>query len=320
MKLPAFIIAATANADYTPPKFKQLMQSFKDGYALGSDGQRAQGGQIWGHPVTRGYLDYSTCPEIELPAGADHVKCNQSSCAVECKGGYTIVGNPRTKCKRGKKGAPNYWRRPLGHCKTCDGGPSFSDPKVWQSCWVEPKNNRRVCKFGCTLGADLVGSKKAECKCSKKNKSCEWSIKRKPADWSKIRCEGGAVPDKDGLIPCAQKSKKCTDVTSETTTLNSWTCRNCFRMRSEWHIPPTFDNRDHMVMNFSENVQIQNFAHPMKTATNPSGDLRTWYIEFSEEAQFGDRRIDFTSEWRYFEKPARLTGANSCPCSNDVPN
>lgn len=314
MKLSTLIMATTVHADYTPPKFKQLMQLFNEDNPLRNEMRRG-----WGHPVGGGFDHWTSCPAIEKPAGANQIECNQASCAVVCKSGYAISGNLRSKCKRGKKGAPNSWGLPLGKCITCPGEPTFSDPKVWKSCWVESKSNKRVCKFGCTDGEKLVGSKKALCKCNRKEQSCGWSMKRKPADWSTITCNDGNLLDKDGKIKCSKKKKKCTDVTKATTIMNSWTCRNCFRMRSKWDIPSTFDNRDHMLMTFDEDVQVQNFAHPMKSASNPSGDLRTWYIEFSEEAEFGDRHMDFTSEWRYFEKPASLISADACPCSNKVP-
>lgn len=317
MKLSFFLFGASVNGGYQAPRFKQLMETFKDGSALTSSGQRAQNGQLWGHPVRGNFALWSLCPTLDVPEGADNIVCDQASCAVECKGGYLIKGNPRTKCKWNPKYQIFEWRRPLGYCRTCKGEPTFKDSKIWKNCWIEPKNNRRVCKFGCIGGATLDGSSKAECKCRKKTKSCQWSMnKTYTSDWNSLKCVGGNQPqNNDGELACADKPRKCSDVTSETQILNSWSCRNCFRMRSEFRVSEHFDNRDTMTLEFSHDVQLVNFAHPMKGAMNPSGDFRKWVIQFSEEALFGDGRMDFTTEWRYFENPARLLSSKVCPCS-----
>lgn len=316
MKLSPGLFAAVVSAGYSPPTFRELMAAFKGGFDLGSDGQRALAGQQWGQPIGRAYLKHDKCPALATPEGADNVVCDQASCAVECKGGYSTFGAPRTKCKRGRNGVPNFWQRQLSGCTTCVPMPSLSGD-LWKSCWVNNRN-QKVCQFGCKNGGELKNPKhnKVECKCKKSQKTCKWTVKSNEADWSTFKCVGAKIPA-DG-VACNKKPKQCLDVTSQTELMNSWTCRNCFRMRTNWKLSDFFDNRDHLVMNFNEPVQIQNFAHPMKEALNPSGDLKTWFIVFSEEAQFGDRRLDFTTEWRYFEKPARLMKSQSCPCSKKI--
>lgn len=315
MKLSALVFAA-ATVDARRYSFKELMLMFKDGEnpipAWGSkadtDGQRA-------------FENWKFCEPIPVPEGADEVRCSGESCAVECKGGYYVTGNPQTKCKKDPKNPGQFvWRRPLGSCYSCAEDPSFKDWRVFSNCSVT-KGNKRKCDFGCLQDGKLEGAKWAQCKCkrSKGASSCAWYSKgNKQVKSFNQKCVGGGKVDYVE-VECGKKPGQCFDVTEDTSLMNAWTCRNCIRIRSEWKLPETFDNRDHMVMTFSEDIQPINWAHPMSEATNPSGDMRTWYIKFSKEALFGDRRMDFTSEWRNMGKRSNIVSARGCSCKNKIP-
>merc|ERR1712050_31548 len=266
----------------------------------------------------RTFQPFAQCPPLETPVGADSVRCSGESCAVECKGGYIIQGNPQTKCKKDPQNPGSYmWRRGLGYCVGCD-EPVFDDWKVYANCQVN-KKNQKICKIGCMQGAKLEGGSHARCKCNRKSGTCGWFAKGNKAMKSfNQTCTGGG-PIKYVNVKCSQKPKQCIDVTEKTQVYNAWTCRNCMRIRTEWEMPETFDNRDHMVVTFTEDIQPINFAHPMVDATNPSGDMRTWYITFSDKALFGDRRMDFTSEWRNLGKRAQIASATGCSCKNKIP-
>merc|ERR1712048_768275 len=154
MKLSALVFAAAVDARRY--SFKELMGMFKDGdtpipnWGSGSTGANGE----------RAFQQYTLCPVLDVPEGAEEVRCDGESCAVECKGGYMIKGNPQTKCKKDPKNPGQFvWRRPLGSCYSCDTEPSFNDWKVWQNCSVN-KKNQRTCKFGCLLDANAIEKKK----------------------------------------------------------------------------------------------------------------------------------------------------------------
>ena len=64
--------------------------------------------------------------------------------------------NHLIQTRKGKNGAANFWRRDLGDCISCEPfDPVFEDRNIWNSCWVEPKNNRRVCAYGCIGGYQM---------------------------------------------------------------------------------------------------------------------------------------------------------------------
>ena len=136
MKLSTILFATAANANYKPPTFRELMVSYKEGPS-GADGERGNRG--WGQPIVRGFVNHKKCPALPVPEGATGIVCDQASCAVECKGGYMIDGNLRTKCKKQPKTGGFQWRRELGTCKTCDSEPEFNDSNLWKACWIEPK-------------------------------------------------------------------------------------------------------------------------------------------------------------------------------------
>ena len=61
--------------------------------------------------------------------------------------------------RKGKNGGSNFWKRDLGSCISCEPfKPEFEDDNIWRSCWVEPKNNRRICAFGCKNGLQLLAT------------------------------------------------------------------------------------------------------------------------------------------------------------------
>lgn len=229
-----------------------------------------------------------------------------------------IKGNPQTQCKKDPDNPGEYiWRRPLGSCYSCDSDPSFEDWKVYSNCQVTGKN-QRVCNFGCMLGATLQGNPNARCKCNRKKEECHWVSRGKSVSKFNQKCIGGEKV-KYVYKNCWEKPKQCVDVTEKTEIYNAWTCRNCIRIRSEWDLPATFDNRDHMVMTFTDEVALVKAAHPMTGAVNPSGDGKTWYVTFSDKALFGDRRMDFTSEWRSLGKRSKVASATGCSCKNKIP-
>ena len=68
--------------------------------------QRSAG---WGKPVgnleieKRAAADWSLCSELSIPAGAESVNCDGSSCVQICKTGRRSIGNRKTRCRFNKK-------------------------------------------------------------------------------------------------------------------------------------------------------------------------------------------------------------------------
>ena len=50
--------------------------------------------------------------------------------------------------------------------------------------------------------------------------------------------------------------EKCRDVTSKVKLLNSWACRNCFRLRANYRVRKIFTNRDTLIFEFTEDVKV----------------------------------------------------------------
>ena len=61
-------------------------------------------------------------------------------------------------------------------------------------------------------------------------------------------------------------------------------------------------------------IKADNWAHPVKKFVSNSDFGQVWNVEFSKEAHFGDRRMDFTAEFRYLANPAWLKKVKMCPC------
>jgi len=310
MKLSVLTIPVIAA--YKSLTFKQLQRIFKDG---------SRELISWGEGGTddlRVFHDHNLCPSLRAPKGTQGLYCDGSSCALDCKGGYTPVGNFQTKCKKDPNKKGFIWRRKLGHCSTCEPMPTFKDKHLTKQCYIDPKKNRKTCNFSCKNGAKFEGTKSVQCKCKgrKRQGECNWVFNgRKPVTKWNQKCTG-AKPwtPPPGHKYCYQKPQQCVDVTFGTSFYNSWTCRNCIRLRSYYTLPDFFDNRDHMIFEFSEPILFEKAAHPVLKATKASKDMKKWIIEFSSEAQFTNRQMDFDSEWRSLHIWSKLKKAKACPC------
>ena len=95
---------------------------------------------------------------------------------------------------------------------------------------------------------------------------------------------------------------KCVDVTRRGKIVNSWTCRDCHRIRVYFNInqyAPDLDKLDKtysIYVKLSVRVQFDKWAHP---ALQPIyiGD-NEYRIPFSKEKDFTDGYIDFSAEFR----------------------
>jgi len=139
-----------------------------------------------------------------------------------------------------------------------------------------------------------------------------------PADiaCSDTKIKRGNKYDEDLVKECKHKPAKCTDIgLSKFTKLNSWECRNCFRIRVQYKMAELgimdFDKRDYLDLQFDQEVVLQNLPTTI-AATDVGNDVQR--ITFPS-GSFGNGQMDFTATVRALSKEPNLIKASSCPCS-----
>jgi hypothetical protein len=184
MKLLSSVLVSSSAAEWVQPSYNDALTA----------AQTRTGG--WGHPLVRKAADWTLCPTLALPTGAEQIVCDQSTCMVECPVGWLpdkLSGlKRRTKCRwTGKKGF--FWKRQLTGCTTCDPfEPSPADPNLTTTSELT-KTSKTKWTFRCKEGFEFAthGDRKvtSRCKC-KRGQPCGWAIK--PAtvtDFNTLVCQ-----------------------------------------------------------------------------------------------------------------------------------
>jgi hypothetical protein len=214
------------------------------------------------------------CPQnLNMPANALEVIYNDQTGRAEaiCKAGYFVdrTGGPiKSKCKKIKQpdGTRVYgWNQQLPDCVTC----KIEDPEekiisgddgLSVYCSYRANNEKR-CFMTCIDDRQKVihnmfngrSQKKANIDCRCKKDGCKWTSHGKKAMWlNRFSCDGnGKLEPWVPPVGCKNKPAKCTEVTPRVQVLNSWTCRNCFRVRAFYkfkHFDITnFDNQESLL-------------------------------------------------------------------------
>ena len=76
MKLLSSVLVSSSTAEWVQPSYNDVFTAIKT----------RTGG--WGHPLVRAAADWSLCPELALPAGAEQIVCDSSTCALVCPPGW----------------------------------------------------------------------------------------------------------------------------------------------------------------------------------------------------------------------------------------
>ena len=98
------------------------------------------------------------------------------------------------------------------------------------------------------------------------------------------------------------KPSFCAVVTHHITKTNSWVCKNCFNLRVNFNlnwlgaVGNAFDNTDSVYLAFAGPVSFVKSAGPtndVKAIGQDEHGSFVYEVGFNDQAQFGDRRIDF---------------------------
>lgn len=123
--------------------------------------------------------------------------------------------------------------------------------------------------------------------------------------------------------PAAEKNPQCTNVTNKGSIQNSWTCRDCHRVRVYFnkrdYAPALnkFDNRDSLYVKLSVRVQFDKWAHPAMRPVYIGGN--EYRVPFSAMKDFTDGNVDFTAEFRPLGTiEPKILSVRTCPCSHQI--
>lgn len=275
--------------------------------------------------------EWRVCGMPKKPKNAV-VDCDGSRCASICTPGYFTKGRfDGSVCRKGK------WSIKVPDCETCKMKEIQARPGLDSMCAVSAKNNRMTCKLQCTNGEPIYGkmARNIACKCHNKN-GCHWMFTGKgmrreekhkvDLDRLEILCPRPEKPDPLPVIntcPKAEKTPKCTDVTAKGAIQNSWTCRDCHRIRvyfNKRQFAPAlnkFDNRDSLYIKLSVRVQFDKWAHPTERPIYIGGN--EYRVPFSALKDFTDGWVDFTAEFRPLGSvEPKILKVRTCPCSYQI--
>ncbi|CBY18773.1 unnamed protein product [Oikopleura dioica] len=282
MKLSSSFLLATTTAQ----KYKDLRVSVRNG----SD----ESNRVLGNDDGRTAL---ACTIPEATGNVDGYYCNSKFCTLMCKPGSIPDGRARNKCINGA------WKDDFPNCITCensvDDEPSAEDSNLGFLCSVDDPTDDRRCAMTCSNGGDLLPTAISNtvdliCNCHKK-KGCEWREdgSKKAADLSSYSC---SIPPTshptDPEVPdgCpADKPSECTSITSTNISFqNSWTCRNCFRIRASYSLADlNWSDLDFLVMRFDVRVAWISWGHPIDTVESlDNEDGFKYKINFKKNANF----------------------------------
>ena len=70
----------------------------------------------WPGTITGGFDKYENCPKLEASGNIEKFVCGDDTCFTVCKSGYSFAangsntrGNPKVRCKSGKKNSGTYF-------------------------------------------------------------------------------------------------------------------------------------------------------------------------------------------------------------------
>ncbi|CAG5105612.1 Oidioi.mRNA.OKI2018_I69.chr1.g2287.t1.cds [Oikopleura dioica] len=318
MKLASsFLIAAATSQE--PGKYKDLRATVRNSNV---ESNRSSGS----HP--RGL----TCTIPEVSGNVDRYYCNSKRCTLMCKPGSIPDGRARNKCVDGA------WEKTFPNCITCEGSvdaePAVADNNLGFLCSVDDPTDDRRCAMTCSNGGDLFPTTATNnvdlvCNCHKK-KGCEWREdgSKKAADLSSYSC---SIPptttpnpgtDTDTTGCPAEKAPECTDLTTGNISFqNSWTCRNCFRIRASYSLDGLdWSDRDFLYFEFDVRVSWLSWGHPVENVESLDDGVR-WKVTFKENANFVSGMM-FDANLKTFDDAVNvnanwvLRAIKSCPCTN----
>lgn len=272
------------------------------------------------------------CTIPEVSGNVDGYYCNSKRCTLMCKPGSIPDGRARNKCVNGA------WEKAFPNCITCEGSvdaePTVADSNLGFICSVDDPTDERRCALTCSNGGDLFPSAVTNtvdlvCNCHKR-KGCEWREdgSNKAADLSSYSC---SVPptttpnpgtDTDTTGCPADKSPECTTLTTANISFqNSWTCRNCFRIRAFYSVADLdWSDRDFLFIQFDVRVSWLSWGHPIENVESLDDGFR-WKVTFKENANFVSGMM-FDANLRTFDDAVNvdanwvLSDIKSCPCTN----
>jgi hypothetical protein len=295
------------------------------------------------------------CEPLDLPENAesliyhepkpDQKKFAKIAEALCAPGYFPDLSNGqklKTVCKivKDKKtGEKKYkWIRQLPKCVSCSLQPGqgleekvisgINDPVGSDVfCSINDRNEHH-CKLACLDDRKKVNhdvfsrsQKRANIDCRCKKGNCTWTTHgNTDINLKGFKCQGKGKLDPIPVPTGCKKSPEdtCTPVTPKVQLMNSWTCRNCFRIRAFYKFKPfqlmAFNNQDYLDITFSEEVFWIKQSHPATEATNMGNN--TWRVKFSQYAMFSNKEVDFSAELRSTNgKIPKVVDARSCPCS-----
>ena len=294
----------TVQASWERPSYAQIYQRIRDGAPLNLSKKSnirsdhsliAECGGV-NHP------NISNSTVIAAVPNSNGVWCDGNTCTALCLPGYTGVGRLRSRCivrHTRNQETKARWTADLTQyqCITCAEDPEPTDKSGMNvsNCGVSSKRvHQKQCTYRCKnqhalahpllLGKRLRARTRAICKCNRKSKTCAWKIASEmggnPADiaCSDTKIKRGNKYDEDLVKECKHKPAKCTDIgLSKFTKLNSWECRNCFRIRVQYKMAELgimdFDKRDYLDLQFDQEVVLQNLPTTI-AATDVGNDVQ----------------------------------------------
>jgi len=150
-------------------------------------------------------------------------------------------------------------------------------------------------------------------------------------DPSAVTCVGGQPPN-TGPAPtsgtCPSKDPTCTSLPKNAITYsNSWTCRNCFRIRANYKFKSVgvtnWEDKDFIDIDFKYKVLWLSYGHPIERVEQQTGTgmpKNRWRLYFKSGANFvsgmmWDANLQTVNrEW--INSGNIIMRTFSCPCSN----
>ena len=315
MKLTSALFLASATAQ-EPAKYKDLRLAVRNS---SGESNRVAGSS----DDSRAALQ---CTIPEATGNVDGYYCNSKRCTLMCKPGSIPDGRARNKCVNGE------WEDEFPNCITCEGSvdaePAVADNNLGFVCSVDDPTDDRRCAMTCSNGGDLfpataINNVDLVCNCHKK-KGCEWREdgSKKAADLSSYSCSTPSVTIPEGCP--ADKAPECTQLTTHKISFqNSWTCRNCFRIRASYSLSDLdWSDLDFLVIRFDVRVSWLSWGHPVDDAVSlDNDDGFLWKVTFKKNANFHSGMM-FDANLRTYDLAVNvnanwvLKDIQSCPCSN----
>merc|ERR1712131_577044 len=126
-----------------------------------------------------------------------------------------------------------------------------------------------------------------------------------------------------GICTLSTKQNVCRWPTPSVQKLNSWTCRNCFRLRAYYELRTywikEFNYEDYIDLKFVGPVVPLKWSHPVAKVVDIGKN--TYRVLFSSNAHWANKVMEFSIEFRKYPETIMLDvadnplkSAKSCPC------